>query len=117
MRSPSNRILRNRVDIYRVVRTQDADAGTLPTYPTALATSVPCSTQPDLPTREFDDAANRIVEKTNWDVMFATNYSLTADDKIVFVDDASITRNLYVRGSADQAGRGGAFVVSCEERT
>lgn len=117
MRKPSSRCLINRVSLYRVVRSQDADAGGNSTYPTALATDVPCSVQPDLPAREFDDTANRIVEKTMWEVMFRDNYSLAADDKIEWVDDASVTHKLFVRGNADQAGRGGAFVVSCEERT
>jgi hypothetical protein len=96
---------------------QDEDAGvTANPYGAAFATDVPCSVQPALPSREFDDTGARIVEKTMYDVMFRDNYSLKADDKIVWVDDVSVSHNLYVHGNADQAGRGAAFVVSCEEK-
>jgi hypothetical protein len=49
--------------------------------------------------------------------MFTENYSLKTDDKIVWVDTAGTTRNLFVLGSDDQAGRGAVFVVNCQEVT
>lgn len=116
MRKPSSRCLSNRVSLYRAVWSQDADGGDQATYPTALATDVPCSVQPALPAREFDDTGARIVEKTMYDVMFRDNYQLTADDKIEWADDVGTLHELFVHGNADQAGRGAAFVVSCEER-
>jgi hypothetical protein len=117
MRSPSARGLINRVDLYRFVPTQDEDAGVAANpYGAPFATSVPCSVQPALPTRELDDNAAKLVDKTTYDVMFATNYSLALEDKIVWVDNVGVTHKLFVRGNADQAGRGGAFVASCEER-
>lgn len=51
-----------------------------------------------------------------YNVMFTQDYSLRTDDKIVWVDTAGATRNLFVHGNADQAGRGAAFVAQCEER-
>jgi hypothetical protein len=51
-----------------------------------------------------------------YDVIFRTDYGLKASDRIVWVDNASAQHNLYVHGSADQAGKGGCFVVNTEER-
>ena len=117
MRSPSSRILTNTVDIYRYAPTQDADGGIAPSpYGAAAATAVACSVQPDDPMRLYDDKTGRIIEKTVYDVLFATDYSLKADDKLVWTDDAGTTRTLFVMGTANQAGRGGCFSVSAEER-
>lgn len=117
MRKPSARCLVNTVDLYRFTPTMDAAGGiTGDPYATAFAEGVRCSVQPALPVREFDDEGQRLVQKTMYNVMFAANYSLKIDDKIVWVDSASVPHNLYVHGNADQAGRGAAFVVSCEER-
>lgn len=118
MRKPSSRCLVNRVSLYRFTPTQDEDAGvTADPYGAAFATDVPCSIQPAAPERFLENDTARLIQKTMWNVMFAANYSLATDDKIVWVDDAVVTHELFVRGNADQAGRGGAFVVSCEERT
>jgi hypothetical protein len=117
-RSPSARALSNVVDLYRFTGTQDADGGVAPNpYGSALATAVPCSVQPDNPIRFFDEAIGRIVEKTPYNVFFATDYALKADDKIVWVDDTGATRNLFVFGTANEAGKGGTFTVHAEERT
>jgi hypothetical protein len=97
------------------VQDEDAGVATNP-YGAAFATDVPCSVQPAAPERFPDNDTARIVEKTMYDVMFRDNYSLQADDKIVWVDDVSVSHSLYVHGNADQAARGAAFVVSCEER-
>src|SRR4051812_28349522 len=110
MRSPSARVLSNTVDLYRFAGTQDADAGVAADpYGAALATSVPCSVQPGDPTRYVDEALGRIVEKTPYHVFFAADPALESDDKIVWVDDAGTTHNLFVSGTANEAGRGGAF--------
>ncbi|WP_406699234.1 hypothetical protein V5E97_10190 [Singulisphaera sp. Ch08] len=117
MRSPSSRCLVNRVSLYRFAPTQDADAGVAAdSYGDAFATDIPCSVQPAAPARFLDNDAARLTEKTHFDVMFAANYELVADDKIVWVDEAGVSHNLFVHGNADQAGRGAAFVVGCEER-
>lgn len=117
MRKPSARCLVNRVDLYRFVAVKDAAGGVTGTpYTTAFATGVPCSVQPAAPERIFDPDTGRLIQKNMWNVMFRDNYSLGLDDKIVWVDDASVTRSLFVHGTADQAGRGAAYVVQCEER-
>jgi hypothetical protein len=116
LRSPSARALSNTVDLYRFTGTQDADGGVAASpYGVAIATSVPCSVQPNDPIRLVDKTTMRIVERTPYDVYFATNYLLQADDKIVWTDDAGTVRTLVVMGSANQAGQGGAFVVSAQE--
>ena len=117
-RSPSARALSNTVDLYRFVPAQDPDAGVAAgPYGAALATAVPCSVQPDDPVRFYDEQIGRIVEKTPFDVFFATDYALKADDKIVWVDDAGTRRNLFVLGTAGEAGKAGTFTIHAEERT
>lgn len=117
MRSPSSRCLINRVDLYRFTPTKDGAGGiTGDPYTTPFATAVACSVQPAAPERGFDNDTGRLIQKTMWNVMFREDYSLRTDDKVAWVDTAGATRNLYVHGNADQAGRGSAFVVQCEER-
>ena len=116
-RSPSARALSNLCDLYRFLGNQDEDAGLAETqYGAAFATAVPCSVQPDDPIRFLDDRTARIIEKTPYNVFFRTDYSLASNDRITWVDDTGTTRNLYVFGTANQAGKGGAFVVTAEER-
>ena len=118
MRKPSPRCLPNRVALYRFTPAQDEDAGVQSSsYPSAFAADVPCSVQPDSPTRFFDPITSRLIEQTRYHVMFVENFSLVADDKIVWVDDAGVSHSLFVHGQADQAGRAAAYIVSCEERT
>lgn len=115
--SPSLMGLSNRVSLYRFTGAQDPDAGlATDSYDPAFATAVPCSVQPDEPMRYFDENTGRIAEKTPYDVFFVTDYSLRAHDKIVWVDNTGTTRNLIVFGSANQAGKGAAFVVHAEEQ-
>jgi|GEM_PF-3262948 len=117
MRSPSARCLANRVALYRFLPAQDEDAGLSSSlYGAPFATNVPCSVQPAPPDRLLDPTLARVTESTRYHVMFRTNYSLNADDKIAWVDEAGATRELFVRGQADQAGRGAAFIAICEER-
>lgn len=117
-RSPSARSLPNRISLYRFAPTQDEDAGVeADPYGAAFATDVPCSVQPAEPERIIDGKASRLGQKTSYHVMFANDPGLVADDKLVWVDAAGTSHNLYVQGCADQAGRGAAFVVRCEERT
>lgn len=115
--SPSAYALSNAVDLYRFLGTQDEDAGLTETqYGAAFATAVPCSVQPDDPIRFLDDRTGRLVEKTPYNVFFATNYALKVNDKIAWTDDAGTVRKLFVFGTADQGGKGGTFVVTAEER-
>ena len=117
MRQPSPRCLINQVDLYHFTGTKDAAGGVTGTpYTTPFATGVACSVQPAAPERGFDMATGRLTQNNMYNVMFLQDYSLRLDDKIVWVDAAGATRNLFVYGNADQAGRGAAFVVQCEER-
>lgn len=116
MRSPSARCLINRVDLYRFTPVKDAAGGiTGNPYPTPFATSVPCSVQPAAPERIPDFSTGRVMQTNMCDVVFATNPGLGLDDKIVWVDTASVPHNFFVQGVSDQAGRGGAFIANCEE--
>jgi hypothetical protein len=117
MRSPSPRALSSRVSLYRAVVVQDEDGGEVVSYGAAMATDVPCSVQPADPVRLLDPATLRLVQKTLYDVIFGTDYGLRADDKVVWVDSAGLSHNLYVHGSSDQAGKGACLVVSTEERS
>jgi len=108
----------NRVDLYRFTPTKDAAGGiTGSPYTTPFATNVACSVQPSSPERFLDEATGRLTQKTVYDVMFNTNYSLKTDDRIVWVDNADVSHKLDVLGSDDQAGRGAVFVVNCQEVT
>ena len=116
-RSPSARALSNRCDLYRLTGTQDADAGLAPDqYGSAFATSVPCSIQPDDPVRYLDEKTGRLMEKTPYNVFFGADYALKADDKIVgsSVDPLWTGVELIVFGTANQAGKGGAYQVTAE---
>lgn len=118
MHQPSPRTLSNRVALYHVAPSQDDDGGVAADpYGGPFATDVPCSVQPARPERFFDRASGRLTQRTWYHVVFRANPALVADDKVVWVDDAGVRRELYVHGGADQAGRGAAFIVTCEERT
>lgn len=117
MRKPSARALTNRVTLYRYAPAQDAEGGVAANpYGEPLAADVPCSVQPSEPMRYVDQTTGRLVQKTVHDVFFRDDHALAADDKIVWVDNAGVTHNLFVLGSTDQAGKGGCFMVSTEER-
>ncbi len=116
-RSPSARALSNRVSLYRYTPVQDEDGGvSAGPYGAAFATDVACSVQPADPERFLDATTDRLIQKNMYNVYFASNYGLVTDDKITWVDSASITHALYVHGSADQSGKGGTFKVTTEER-
>lgn len=117
MRSPSARALSNRVDLYRFVPVQDPDAAVAAgSYGAPLATSVPCSVQPRETVRSVDRTNGRVVEQCAYVVIFAADYALRADDKIVWLDDAGGTRELFVMGTINESGKAGAFTVRAEER-
>lgn len=112
---PSPQSLSNTVDLYRFGGTQDPDGGVIASY-TLIASSVPCSVQPDDPMRFLDEKTGRIIQKTAYSVFFATNYGLKADDKIVWADDLGNTRTIFVFGVDNEAGKNSVFVANCEER-
>ena len=117
MRPPSSRCLVNRVDLYRFTPTRDAAGGVGgDPYTTPFATDVACSVQPAPPERGFDNDTGRLIQKNRFNVVFRGHHALNLDDKVFWVDSSGSPHHLYVQGAADQAGRGAAFVVSCEER-
>ena len=114
--SPSAYALSNVVDLYRFTGAQDPDAGVAPGgYGAAFATGVACSIQPDDPVRMLEDGTARIVERTPYNVFFASDPGLKTDDKIVGTGDSAGVV-LFVFGTANQAGKGGTFVVTAEQR-
>lgn len=117
MPGPSASVLKNRVDLYRFTPVQDPDGGvSADPYGTAFQTSVACSVQPQRPLRYIDETTGRIVQKQPVNVLFGSNPTLKIDDKIVWVDPAGTTHNLFVLGVNDNAGRGYMWTASCEER-
>jgi len=114
--SPSAYSLSNTCDLYRFTGAQDPDAGVAPgPYGAPFATGVACSIQPDDPIRFLDDATGRLVERIPYDVFFAADPGLKTDDKIVGTG-ASSGVVLFVFGTANQAGKGGTFCVTAEQR-
>lgn len=121
MKPPSARVLKNRVDLYRLVPAEDVDgaivgSGTGPgtAYPAPFATDVPCSVQPQPPDRMTDQ--ERLSAKTIYIVLFAQVHSFKVNDLIVWVDTAAVTHYLFVVRDRDYAGRGAAFGARVEER-
>jgi len=107
MRKPSPRTLSNRVSLYRAVVTQDEDGGRVVSYGVPFATDVPCSVPAAEPDR-FLDPTTGPHREAMYDVIFRDDHSLDVDDKVVWVDGSSVSHNLHVHGSADQAGKGAA---------
>lgn len=118
MRPPSGRILTNYVDLYHYTYPQDVDAAVVgddSAYPTAFATGVRCSVQPEPPSRMTDQ--ERVSGFTVWNVIFRSNPGVGVNDRIVWVDDAGVTRKLVVTLARNYAGRSSAWAARCEERT
>jgi len=114
--SPSAYALSNVVDLYRFTGAQDPDAGVAPGgYGSPFASGVACSIQPDDPIRFLDGDTGRMVEKIPYDVFFASDPGLKTDDKIAGTGDSAGVV-LFVSGTANQAGKGGTFVVTAEQR-
>ncbi len=117
MRSPSARVLENRVDYFLGVNARDIDGGfgsVIPLVPTGI--SVPSSVQ-YIGTEEVIDAQNRLTNVNVYMIMFGQPTGLSPRDLIRWVDGAK-TRILYVQGSPpSEAGRQGAFTVRAIEKT
>lgn len=118
MRSPSARCLPNYVDLYKYTYPLDADSAVVgddTAYPTAFATGVRCSIQPQPFERMTDQ--ERISAKAVFLALFASNYGLAVNDRIVWVDpSANTTYKLVVTATRNLAGRASAWEVRCEER-
>lgn len=115
--APTAAVLANRVTLYRYAPQQDADGGvdSGTAYSAApIAANVPCSVQAQSVAQ--DDGQGRVSLLTYWEVVFATAYALGLRDKVVWTDASGATRTLFVVGTVDMAGRGGAFGVTCVEK-
>ncbi len=113
MRSPSQRVLINRVDIYRATTGRDLDGGVK--FPFSLvAQGVPCTAQ----AQSFgeDNSLERITEVNEWKVIFGAEQNVSPRDKLVLTDSQGVLRTLIVEASRDEAGRGAAFTVRAVEK-
>ena len=116
MRNPTSRVLTNRVDIYQSTVGRDADGGVQFPYPTTPTfKQVPCTVQPT-GADEIEDQG-RITKITSYKIMFGQPITLSPRDKIVWVDNLGATHLIFARADRDEAGRGAAFTVFCEERS
>lgn len=119
MRRPSNRVLVNRCNLYRLDPQQDADAGLVPgsSYATAIATNVACSAQNTTTTRDAGEQG-RASTLNEWLVFFSNDYGLKVNDRIdlLAADGAAVAATLYVDGQTDAGGRGAVWEVSAVQR-
>jgi hypothetical protein len=115
MRSPSARVLYNRVDAYQAGSGRDADGGVVEPYP-SLPTykAMPCTAQP-VHSMEIEDQ-QRITKITEWRFIFRAYLGLNLRDKLIWQDPAGTIHAAYVTADRDEAGRGAAFSVYAEER-
>lgn len=116
MRSPSSRVLANRVDLYLATLGQDADGAPQWTYP-AIPTraGVACSVQAGA-VEEVVDEQQRVTQERQYKVMFAAATLVKPRDKFVYVDSSGVSHTLFARVERDEAGRGAAFMVRAIER-
>lgn len=82
---------------------------TTPTY-----ASEPCSIQPRA--TEVIDDQRRITQLTVYHVIFGRVLSVGPRDTITYTDASGKLRTIVVLSIEDQAGRGAAFRVLCQER-
>lgn len=116
MRSPSSRVLTNRVDVYPAVVGQDPDGAPQFTYAqTPRRAAVPCSVQVG-DYEEVEDDQRRVTRYLTYKIMFGSYPFVKPRDKIVWVDRGGVAHTLLVRAARDEAGRGGAFTVRAVER-
>ena len=108
MRSPSGRVLANRVDAYRAIPGQDTGGGYHPSYPgISDMAQLPCSVQ-YTGTGEDVVTYNRITVVNMYDVIFGSDPRLNPRDRLVWTD-ISPNRTLMVQANPlSEAGRGAA---------
>jgi hypothetical protein len=119
MRSPSSRVLANRVDIYPAVAGQDANGAPQFTYAGSPASQVACTMQAgDVEEVVEEDAGGqqRITRLLHYRIMFGSPTGVKPRDKIIYTDLAGIVHTLFAHVERDEAGRGAAFTVFAIER-
>lgn len=115
MRSPSARVLINRVDIYAAVVGQDASGAPAFTYPAVTCLNVACSVQAGA-VEEMIDEENRVTRHREYIVMFANATHARPRSMIKYKDSTGVVHTLFAQIERDEAGRGAAFTVRATER-
>lgn len=117
MRGPSPRCLPNTVDLYRCNKQFGASGDGQPSgWPSSPdVPGIPCSVQISNTQRMADGQLVISSLPSGW-VEFGTPMGLKTDDKLVWVDLASVTHNLFVLPDTDGAGHGAIFGAWVEER-
>ena len=115
----TNNILRSKVDLYHNTSTLSASTGTPligagTEYPTAFATGVRASVQPQKP--QAGVHADFQPGTTEWRVIFGSSPGLNPADLIVWTDNSGTVRYLVVSLVRDLAGISSAWEALCWER-
>ncbi len=112
---PSRNALRNVVNVFRL-RTPNLDADGAQTGGgpfNLLWSNLACMVTPKRIVREGADGA--IIQETGFSVMFGLNPGIQVGDRILWVDDISISHTLSVTGVRNMAGRSTAWLVDAVE--
>jgi hypothetical protein len=115
MRSPSAKVLYNRVDVYSAASGRDTDGGVTEPYPSIPTfPGVFCTVQP-VSASEIEDQ-QRITKITEYKIMFSSYLAINPRDKIVWQDPQGTIHLIYAKANRDEAGRNAAYTVFGEER-
>jgi hypothetical protein len=115
LRSPSPRVLKNRVSLFAAIGGPDIDGGPQYVYsPVPTISNQPASVQ-YIDAGEVVDELNRVSQVNFYKIIFAVNVKRKPRDKIVWVE-SGVTHNLIVQANPpSEAGRDSAFIVRAQE--
>lgn len=117
-RTPSSRILKNRVNIWPGLKGPDGEGGPQYVYATApQVQDVPCSVQykGSEEVLAIADGQERITVRNVYHIMFGQPQNFSPRSKVVQTD-ITPNRTLYVQAAPpSEAGRGQAFVMRAIE--
>jgi hypothetical protein len=117
MRTPSARILINTVSLQKFAPSLDPDSATIAddsAYGPPFASNVPCSAQPQKPSR--DPAQQRIGASREWKFIFGANPGVTIQDRITLTGGCCAAQQKFiVTLTRDLCMRGGAWEVFANE--
>ena len=111
--SPTSNALRNLINIWRLLPTQDGDGAVEGDQWTQIFANVPCSAQ--VYTVDREDRHGGIRQITEYRFMIGVNPGVLVGDRIDWSDDLGILRKLSVIGQQNLAGRGCAWYLYAEE--
>ena len=115
MRSPSSRVLKQRIDIYVSSPGRDVDGGvqfnypTTPTYPQVRATT-------QAQTYDEIDDQGRITMVVEWKILLGEFVVVSPRDMIKFNDPQGIQHTVFVEANRDNAGRGSTLGIRAIEK-